>query len=163
VVLDVPGDDVAVVELGGEARAERNAAVARAADAEDGVRGGGSAHVLGVGEVLAQEARALGGGLGMGHDALDLRERQLLAREHAVVDRVDHLRLDAHPVGLDGQGVEGHRDAALERVLDRHEGALHVAFLHGHDSVVDRGIRGGLGARGRRRAQGLVAVRPRGT
>ena len=54
-------------------------------------------------------------------------------------------------------------DAALERVLDRHDRAVDGAVLDRHHGVVDRGVGDRLGAGGRRRPQRLLAVRPGGT
>ena len=78
------------------------------------------------------------------------------------MDRMDHLRGDADVARIGRERVEGDRDAALERVLDRDDGAVGVALLHGHDGVVDRRIGHRLDVGRRGGAQGLVAVRPAG-
>ena len=78
VVLDVGGEDVETVDLGGQRRADGGgrgpsaaSATARAASAVEL-----AACVLDAREVLPQEAAALGGGDGDRHDRLDVGERR---------------------------------------------------------------------------------------
>ena len=56
---------------------------------------------------------------------------------------------DRHRLGVEGEGVEGAADRALDRVLERDQGAVGLAVLDREDRVVDR-----------RRAQRLE-LRPR--
>ena len=115
-------------------------------------------------QALAQEARALGGGLGMReHRARPPRASSSRRGEQVVVDRVDHLGRDPDAVGLAGQRVERGGHAALERVLDRDHGALGLALLDGHHGLVDGGARLGrhrLGGRGQQRLLGVGAGGP---
>ena len=159
------GHDVAVVQLGGQARAERDAAVARS-----GTRCSTASAVERRAHVLRVAAAARAGSERTGRWPAGARPRArrstATARSRAITQWWIGCTTSAWmrtPLGLDGERVERDRDAALERVLDRDDRALDRALLHGHHRVVDRGIRDRLDAGRRRRAQRLVAVRPRGT
>ena len=55
-----------------------------------------------------------------------------------MLDRVHDLAGDRHVVGLEDESVERRAYRAFERVLDRHEGQVHLLLLHGEHAVVDR-------------------------
>ena len=112
---------------------------------------------------LAQEASALGDRLRVRDDPLDVLELDRFGGDEAVVDRVHELGADADVDSLEHERVERHRDAALERVLDRDDGPIHGSLLYCHDGVVDRRIGDLVGVLGGGRAQGLTAVGPGGT
>lgn len=83
----------------------------------------------------------------MGEDGLDLGQLDPLAGDQVGADGVVVLADDRHRVGFEGQGVEGRADRALDRVLDRDQGAVGLAGLDGEDRLGDR-----------RRAQRLEAA-----
>jgi hypothetical protein len=76
--------------------------------------------------VLAQEAMALRRGHRDRQHQLDLGQRLAGAGDEAVLD-VEHDLAGDQEVVVEGQGVLGEVDDALDRVLDRHDPALHFA------------------------------------
>src|SRR6185437_1856927 len=70
---------------------------------------------------------------------------------------------DPHRRGLAGKRVERRVHRALDRVLDRHDGALDRTVLNRHHRLVDAGVRNLLDAVGRRGAQRLLGEGPRRT
>ena len=139
-VLDVRGQHRAAVELGRRAAAERRPRLAALALGDDphGVGGRGGVDHRGARQPGAQERGALAARLrvrGHGGDPLELDR---LARDQAVVDREHELAGDLDVVGLERERVERRVDRALERVLDRHQRALHAALVDRHHRVVDR-------------------------
>ena len=93
---------------------------------------------LGLGQPGADEARALGVGLRVGDDGLDLGELELGAGDQAVSDRMHDLAEDRDVLGLHRQRIERRVDRAAERVLDRHQGSLDDAVMDRHHRLVDR-------------------------
>src|SRR5215213_6644600 len=91
-----------------------------------------------LGQSRAQEVRALRVRLGVGVDRLDRAQLPRALGDQAGVDRVDVLADDRDVLRLDRECVERGVDGALQGVLDRHEGTLGLALLHGYDAVVDR-------------------------
>ena len=84
------------------------------------------------------------------------------AGDQVVVDRVHHLGGDPDAVRLAGERVERGRHAALERVLDRHHGAVGAPVLHRHHGLVDGRARHGLDLPCGGGEQGLLGVGPGG-
>ena len=101
----------AAVELGGRAAPERRPRLAVLAlrDQPHGVGGRGGGDHRGARQPGAQEAGALAAGLRVRRDGGDPLERDRLARDQAVVDRVDELAGDLDVVGLERERVERRR------------------------------------------------------
>ncbi len=137
-VLDAGAQHLAAVALGGQAVAERGPRPVVLGHGPDRLGGRAAGEHLRAGQPRADEARALRGRLRMGHDRLDLRQLERRPRDQAVADRVDDLAEDRDVLGLHRQRVERGVDRALERVLDRHQGALDGAEVDRHHGVVDR-------------------------
>ncbi len=116
-----------------------------------------------VGDVLAQEARALRDRLRVREHALDRRQGQVGAGDEVLGDGEHELADDRHVVVLVGERVERDADRALEGVLDRHDRAVDAAVGDGEDRVADRRQADELGvATGQRGARGLLRERAGG-
>src|SRR5262249_35946720 len=93
---------------------------------------------------LADEAGALRVRLWMGEDDLDAVQRAVRPGDQAVPNRQVVLADEGEPVRVERQRVEGGRDRALDRVLERDQSAVGLAPADGEDRVVDRGGRDAL-------------------
>ena len=78
-------------------------------------------------QLAAQERGALPGHLRMGEHRVDLLELERLGGDQRMPDPQQGLADDLHVARLPGEQVERHADRALERVLDRHDGPVHLA------------------------------------
>ena len=106
------------------------------------------------GQVLAQEAVALGGGDRDRQDLLDVVEPHAGTGGQGHVD-VEHHLADDHQVVVEGERVEGEVDHPLDRVLDRHEAEVDLAA----GDAVEHVGNGAAGDQLARREIGLGAQR----
>ena len=81
-----------------------------------------------LGQVACQPALALAQGLGMGVDALHLRELQIVPEEQGLLNGQQDLRGDAQ--GAVQEGVEGGVHDALGSVLHGHHAIVGLTPLH---------------------------------
>ena len=148
-VLDVLGEDVEAVDLGGEARGDRGAAaVAALGDLAGGAGGVGGDHALDA--ELADEVAALAERHDVALDRFDLGEPHALERQQLVADRQE-------PLGDDVEARDRHQvmdvgDPARHRVLDRDHAEIGLAARHRVERVLE----------GRARALAPRRDRPRG-
>ncbi len=105
-----------------------------------GLGGGAGRNETRRGEPLAEEPRALGVGLRVRENRLDLAGLEPPRRDQAVADR-QHGLADDREAPIGAQRVDGRGHRALERVLDRHERDVHLAREQRADRVVHGRVR----------------------
>jgi hypothetical protein len=134
VVADVEGLHGKSDRFGGERGAHARVELA-VGDALGGLRGREGLVDDGARQFAAQVAAGLGEGVRVGGDRGDRVERLAGGEHHR--DREDHFAEDDERVAAD-ELVDGDRDRALLRVLDRHEAGVDVAAADGVEDVDDR-------------------------
>ena len=141
VVLDIFGEDHAVIVIGGAASSDCGGDfVAAGEDFADAAGGVFSGDAL-VERILCEEAFALRERHRMGRDGLDLVERR--------AGNCDEIQLDGeNRLGCDGELIFEHEvvdadDGAGERIFDRDEESVGCVFRNGAENGVEGGARDG--------------------
>ena len=104
-ILDAGTQHNAAIALCCQAVTERGPRPVVVGDHAHGLGGRGALKHAGTGKASTDEARALGGRLGVGYDRLDLLEFELAAGDQAVTDRMHDLPDDRDVLGLERERI----------------------------------------------------------
>ena len=139
-VLDLAGQHLEAVQLGGERVADGSEVTAlRPRDLPRRVRRGVRGTGLGRRQLVGEPPTALRNRVRERHDGPQVGEADTGWGAQVERDRKVDLTLDQE-LALEGERVEGHRHGSLDHVLDRHHPAVGVVALHRRDDLGNRGV-----------------------